>query len=94
MSSRNTKQSFGDPICFTDFIASMKNELNTRQFNTNLTIVFRKNAQYYDAMKKSVKPLLSNCKKNDLIFTQLESSRPINLNGNLLLGRNEGIEKH
>ena len=73
MLSGNKKQNFGKPIFFTDFIASIKREIITRQFNIGLTILFHKNARNYDAIKKSVK-LLSNHNKNDLIFTQLQSS--------------------
>ena len=68
MLSGNREQSFGNPIYFTDSIASRKSELNTRQLNIGLTILFRKNVQDYDRIKKSVKSL-SNHDKNGLIFT-------------------------
>ena len=36
MLSENRDQRIGDPIFFTDFIASIKNELNAKQFKFNL----------------------------------------------------------
>ena len=51
----------------------MKSELNTRQYNIGLTMLFHKNAEDYDAIKKLIK-LLSNHYKNDLNFALLELS--------------------
>ena len=51
-------QSFGDLIVFTDFIASIKSELDARQFNIGRTILFDKKSRDYDAIEKPVKPVV------------------------------------